>query len=161
MPKAHEQRWAGLLFGYIVFAALLGAATVPVYMYLAPDSKPLIIRLAVGCLAGTILLRLARAARTASDSERASAFEQASPSRRVPARPNPTFEELRANLRVGMASANYFDEYLWPHFNRIAGRDGAGLRLGRLVRPPDRRLRRRGPSFRSLARIVEILERTP
>lgn len=140
-PVAASLRY-GLLVGVVLFAA------VPVYVYLEPQWRALVPRLAAALLLGVALLelrgilarRVARHGASALDAARvAPAVEPGVPYRLV---------ELRASVRAGLRSRRHFETVLWPRLTELATRP---LPLPRLRRG-------RGPSLASFRAVVTAIE---
>jgi hypothetical protein len=144
-----------LLVAIAVRGAVLGGvvllATVPVYVYVEPAWRALVVRLAAALVLGTTLLHLRRALVEHLDRAPASALDEA----RVRRGPGPgvphRFQDLMNDVRAARRSRRYFEQVLWP---RLAALSSAPLEL-----PPTRR--GRGPSLSGLRAVLEAIERQP
>lgn len=138
-----------------VRAAVLGGvvllATVPVYVYVEPAWRALVVRLAAALVLGTTLLHLRRALVDHLDRAPASALDEA----RVRRGPGPgvphRFQDLINDVRAARRSRRYFEQVLWPRL--------AALSSAPLEPPPPRR--GRGPSLAGLRAVVEAIEKQP
>ena len=144
-----------LLVPIAVRAAVLGGvvllATVPVYVYVEPAWRALVVRLAAALVLGTTLLHLRRALVDHLDRTPASALDEA----RVRRAPGPgvphRFQDLINDVRAARRSRRYFEQVLWP---RLAAMSSAPLEP-----PPPRR--GRGPSLAGLRAVLETIEKQP
>ncbi len=144
-----------LLVPIAMRAAVLGGvvllATVPVYVYVEPAWRALVVRLAAALVLGTTLLHLRRALVDHLDRAPASALDEA----RVRRGPGPgvphRFQDLINDVRAARRSRRYFEQVLWPRL--------AALSSAPLEPPPPRR--GRGPSLAGLRAVVEAIEKQP
>jgi hypothetical protein len=144
-----------LLVPIAVRAAVLGGvvllATVPVYVYVEPAWRALVVRLAAALVLGTTLLHLRRVLVDHLDRAPASALDEA----RVRRGPGPgvphRFQDLINDVRAARRSRRYFEQVLWPRL--------AALSSAPLEPPPPRR--GRGPSLAGLRAVVEAIEKQP
>ena len=144
-----------LLVPIAVRAAVLGGvvllATVPVYVYVEPAWRALVVRLAAALVLGTTLLHLRRVLVDLLDRAPASALDEA----RVRRGPGPgvphRFQDLINDVRAARRSRRYFEQVLWPRL--------AALSSAPLEPPPPRR--GRGPSLAGLRAVVEAIEKQP
>jgi hypothetical protein len=140
-PLATSVRYA-ILVGIVLLAA------VPVYVYLEPQWRALVPRLAAALVLGMALLdlrgiltrRVARHGTSALDAARIPpASEPGAPQRLL---------ELTASVRTALRSRRHFEKVLWPRLSALA--------LRPLVPPPLRR--GRGPSLAGLRRVIAAIE---
>ena len=144
-----------LLVPITVRGAVLGGvvllATVPVYVYVEPAWRALVVRLAVAFVLGAILLQLRRALVDHLDRAPASALDEA----RVRRGPGPgvphRFLDLINDVRAARRSRRYFEQVLWPRLTALSSAP--------LEPPPPRR--GRGPSLAGLRAVLEALEKQP
>ena len=73
-----KRRWPGLVAAYVLLTVLLALPGVPLYYYLDPAHKPLVIRVCTGVLLAFTLHRLVRSARERLERQPASDFAAAS-----------------------------------------------------------------------------------
>jgi hypothetical protein len=134
-----------------VLGGMVLLATVPVYVYVEPEWRALVARLAAAFVLGTTLLQLRRALVDHLARGRASALDEA----RVRRGPGPgvphRFLDLVNDVRTARRSRRYFEQVLWPRLTAFSSAP--------LVRPPARR--GRGPSLASLRGVVDVIERQP
>jgi hypothetical protein len=132
-----------------VLGGLVFLAAVPVYVFVEPPWRALVVRLAAALVLGVALLQLrsALADRLAPNGVSAldEARERAGPEAGLPLR----FLDLMHDVRSALRSRRYFDRVLWPRLAALAGRP--------LVRPPVRP--GRGPSLASLSEVIADIER--
>jgi hypothetical protein len=143
-----------LLVPVAVRCGALGAvvllAVVPVYVYVEPPWRPLVVRLAAALVLGAGLLQL-RAAVAARLARGPSALDDARDRPRVaPAIPL-RFQELIEDLRASRRSRRHFERILWPRLTALASRP--------LTPPPARR--GRGPGLAGLRDVITDIEREP
>jgi hypothetical protein len=139
------------LLAHGVLAALLGLAALVAYLTLAPSWRPVGMRVACTVLVIAGCLRVRRAVRQRLELEGGSILEaprHAEPEPELDAR----FLRARDDLVASARSARYFESVLWPRLQAVAG--------GSLTPPAEpRRGRRRGPSLRTLDRLVAEAEK--
>jgi hypothetical protein len=137
------------------YASLVGVVTfvtVPVYVFVEPASRGVVVRLAAALvlgialldLRGALVLRLARDAPSALDAARA----------RPPAAPAvaPRLVALVADVRAAVRSRRHFEHVLWPRLRALSRRAPP--------RPPARSVGR-GPGLETLRDVVAAIEREP
>jgi hypothetical protein len=148
---ATERPLLGIAVRGSVLAGVVFLAAVPVYVYVEPSWRTLIVRLAAALVLGVTLLQLRRALVDHLARGGASALDQAR-TRRGPAPIVPHhFVDLMGAVRAGVRSRRHFEEGLWPRLQALTARP--------LLRP---RLRRgRGPSLASLRAVLDDLEQRP
>ncbi|PWU17092.1 MAG: hypothetical protein C5B48_16435 [Candidatus Rokuibacteriota bacterium] len=135
------------------FAIGLVLAAIPAYLGLPPSWRPAAVRVACALIVVIGCIRVLRGVRRsiASGGLSASVLD-ASPS----APPAPELDErflrLRDDLVFSSRSRRYFDVILWPRLSELSG--------PKLPPPATRRwIRRRGPSLRTLERLIADVER--
>jgi hypothetical protein len=126
-------------------------AAIPGYLTLGPSWQPVAVRVACAVIAITGCIRVVRGARRTIGESVLSALD-APP----PASPRPTLDErflrLRADLVFSRRDQRYFDAILRPRLLELGGAD----------LPPTMDLTaRRGPSLRTLERLIAEIERRP
>jgi len=143
-----ESRPVATTARYAVLVGLVLVAAVPVYVYLEPQWRALVPRLAAALvlgmalleLRGMLALRVARDGASALDAARIPPVaDHAAPQR---------LQELDASVRVALRSRRHFEEVLWPRLAALATRP--------LAIPPLRR--GRGPSLASLRDAITTIE---
>lgn len=133
----------GILGGVVLLAV------VPVYVYVEPEWRGLVARLASALVLGAGLLQLRRVLADRLMPFSASALDEArtrpGPEPQAPLR----LLDLLDDVRAAQRSRRHFETVLWPRLAALAPRP--------LVRP---RLRRgRGPSLASLRDVIADIER--
>jgi hypothetical protein len=137
--------------GFVGVLAVLVA--IPSYLTLAPDWRPLAIRLACAALVAFGCVRIVRSARGATAAGAASALDAPAP-RPQPVELDERFTRLRDELRFGVRRRSYFDTILGPQLRRLGGDDLP-------VPAPRRRAGGDGPALADLERIVAAIEARP
>lgn len=134
---------------YAVVGALVTFVTVPVYLYVEPPWRGLVVRLAVAFVLGVALLELrgALAERLASAGG-VPRDEGWTHGRTWPDVPQP-FLDAVTDVRAGARSRRHFEEVLWPRLEALATRP---------LPPPPCRSLGRGPSVASLRAVIAALE---
>lgn len=131
-------------------AAVVLLATVPVYVWVEPSWRALVVRLASAFVLGVALLELRRALADRLE-DHGSPLDAARGRRRAePAVPY-HFLELTHDVRAALRSRLHFDKVLWPRLTALASRP--------LARPPVRR--GRGPSLARLREALDVIEKQP
>jgi hypothetical protein len=154
MSRPHERHWARILLGYLVLLALVVLATAPLYLGVAADDRPLVLRLAAAAVVAIALLHLRTMLLEELDSASFSEFERALRPESLPATLDPGFLRLCEEVKNGMKSRDYFQHILWPRLLTLARQRGAALP----AEPPEGRPFRRGPSRRALEELLTRLE---
>ena len=77
MSPPPKRRWPGLVAAYVLLTVVLALPGVPLYYYLDPVHKPLVIRVCTGVLLAFTLHRLVRSARERLERQPASDFAAA------------------------------------------------------------------------------------
>jgi len=145
---AAEPRPAATTARYVVLGGIVLLAAVPLYVYLEPQWRALVSRLAAALVLGMALLelrgilagRVAHLDPSALDAARTTP----APAPAVPQR----LLELTASVRAGLRSRRHFERVLWPRLVALAARP--------LVPPPRRR--GRGPSLPALRKVIGAIE---
>jgi len=156
MPPRPERRWPSIAAGYLILLGVVAVATVIVYRFAEPASRPSIARAAAVLVLGVVLLHARGLARQSLESDPPSLFDAALA--RVPAAPvlDRLFQQLRSEVTFATRSASYFDHVLWPRLVRLHAAAGGD---GPLAKPPGRPWLRRGPSPDALGDVVTAVER--
>jgi hypothetical protein len=132
----------------VAFAAVVLVATIPVYVYVEPAWRALVVRLASALVLGVTLLQLRRTLAARLEDRGGSALDAA----RAGRAPEPAvpyhFLHLIVDVRAALRSRRSFERVLWPRLVALAARP--------LVRPPLRP--GRGPSLAHLRDVIADLE---
>jgi hypothetical protein len=151
MPPAERSRARPAVYTLLVVLGVLVA--IPAYLLVPVDWRPAAVRLACALLVIVGCRRIVAHARRALDGEAASPLDAQAPGRERPVL-DERFQRLRDDIVFGARSRRYFDTILWPRLQALAG--------GTLTAPPARRrVPRRGPSLRTLERLIAAIERRP
>jgi hypothetical protein len=171
-------RWPGLVAAYVLLTVVLALPGVPLYYYLDPPHKPLVIRVCTGVLLSFTLHRLVRSARERLERQPASDFAAAARPRQEVTSLAAPFERWQHQVLHSLRSRSYFVQMLrprllalWEHKRRAQGASGltdvavpsAGeVEPGPLAvlwhEPPRQLLPRRGISLRTMQALVQALE---
>lgn len=148
-------RAEGLLAPIAARCAVLGGvvllAAVPVYVFVEPPWRALVVRLASALVLGVALLQLRRALADRLAHSGASALDEAR-DRRGPEPSVPYhFLDLANDVRAARRSRRHFEKVLWPRLVALAPRP--------LVRPPARP--GRGPGLATLGDVITAIEKQP
>jgi len=159
MPRSRnglrrERHWPWTVAGYAVLFAVAAAATAFIYDSAAPAHQAGVIRLAVAFVAGVLLIRIRRYFRSEGDPP--SAFADALIRQPVAPKLDPGFVKLREDVANGSASRAFFDKILWPRLDALARAQGV---QSDLTLPAARAWRTRGPSRRTIAALLDDIER--
>lgn len=149
MPS-HTERSPYRLAAYGVLVVLVVLAAIPAYLLVAPAWRPLAVRLACSVIVVFGCTRVVGSIRRSIEDDPPSALDAPPPPPRRPALDD-RFVRLRDDLVFSRRSRHYFDTFLWPRLRRLGAADPA---------PPAER-RRRGPSLRTLERLIAEVERRP
>jgi hypothetical protein len=173
-----ERRWPGLVAAYLLLIVVLAVPAAPIYYYVEPAYKLLVIRVCAGIVLAFTLHRLVGAVREQLEQQPPSSFDAA-------ARPPvggvylaPQFERLRHEVGNSMRSRTYFTHILRLRLlalleRKVRGR--FGIRVADLAEsppagmdpkllavltyePPRRILPRRGIRLHELRALVQTLE---
>jgi hypothetical protein len=172
-----KRRWPGLVAAYVLLTVMLALPGVPLYYYLDPAHKPLVIRVCTAVLLAFTLHRLVRSVRERLERQPVSDFAAAAHPRQEVTSLAPPFERWRHEVTHSLRSRSYFVHVLrprllalWEHKRRTRGGSGLtdlaapsadGVEPGPftiLLHEPQRRLPRRGVSLRTLQELVQALE---
>ncbi|MGH7074352.1 MAG: hypothetical protein ACREFD_09165 [Stellaceae bacterium] len=151
MAKARERQWLRWLIAYSGFAIALAALTTFAYASAADAHKALVVRIAVATLVGIVLVHIGTRLWGRIDRMPPSAFEGANHPSPAPPAIDPLLVKLQVEIENGHMSRHYFDRVLWPRLERLRG--------AALIRPPQPRWHRRGPSLAALAALLSEIER--
>jgi hypothetical protein len=173
-----KRRWPGLVAAYVLLTVLLALPGVPLYYYLDPAHKPLVIRVCTGVLLAFTLHRLVRSVRERLERQPASDFAAAAHPRQEVIYLAPPFEKWRHEGTHSLRSRSYFVHVLrprllalWEHKLRARGGSGLtdlaapsadGVEPGPLTvlwhEPRQRLLPRRGVPLHTLQALAQALE---
>ncbi len=173
-----KRRWPWLVAAYVLLTVVLALPGVPLYYYLDPVHKPLVIRVCTGVLLAFTLHRLVRSVRESLERQPASDFAAAARPRQEATYLASHFERWQHEVTHGVRSRSYFVHVLrprllalWEHKLRTRGASGlvdlaapsvdggAPGPFTVLWHEPQRRLLpRRGVPLRTLQALVQALE---
>jgi hypothetical protein len=173
-----KRRWPGLVAAYTLLSMVLALPGVPLYYYLDPIHKPLMIRGYTGVFLAFALYRLVRSARKQFARQFTSDFATAIRPRQEVVYLAPAFEKWQRDVTHGLHSRWCFTHILrprllalWEHQRRTQGANGlsddalqstdkvASGPLAILWHEPRRRFHsRRGISLRTLRALIQTLE---
>ena len=140
------------LAAYGLLAVLVVLAAIPGYLWLPPSWQPVALRLACAVIVVIGCRRVIGGVRSI-EGDSPSVLDVPPPAPRRPTLDD-RFLQLRDELIFSSRSRHYFDTFLWPRLKKLGGAD--------LPAPVERpRPRRRGPSFRTLERLIAEIERRP
>ena len=135
--------------GWVVFGGLVLLAAVPVYVFVEPPLRALVVRLAAALVLGPVLLELRRLLAERLANLGASKLDEAGrrqwPEADIPLR----FQDLMLDVRATLRSRRHFEKVFWPRLTGLTARP--------LVRPPVRP--GRGPSLASLREVIADIEK--
>jgi hypothetical protein len=136
LPK---RRWPGLLAAYLLLIAILAVVAVPLYYYLAPLHKPLVIRVCAGIVLAFTLRQLVRTGREQLARQPVSAFAVAARPRTEAIRLAPQFDTWRDAVTYSLRDRSYFAHILRPRLlalfdRKLRARYGSGV--ARLMTQP-------------------------
>ena len=149
MPSLAE-RSRFRLVAYGLLSVLVVLAAIPGYLTLAPPWRPVALRVACALIVIGGCVRLVGKVRRSMDGGAPSVLDTPPPSPRAPAL-DERFLRLRDDLVFGSGSRHYFDVFLQPRLRALGG--------GEVDTPEGRR--RRGPSLRTLGRVIAEIEQRP
>ena len=173
-----KRRWPGLVAAYVGLIIVLALPGVPLYYYLDPTHKPLVIRVCTGVLLAFTLYKLVRGVREQLEHQPASDFAAAARPRQEITYLAPPFEKWQHEVTYSVPSRSYFVQVLRPRLLALyeykrRRRTGNGLTAGAAPsadsvepgpltvlwhEPRRRRLPRRGIPLRTLQALVQALE---
>jgi len=173
-----KRRWPGLVAAYVFLIIVLALPGVPLYYYLGPTHKPLVIRVCTGVLLAFTLHRLVRGVREQLEHQPASDFAVAARPRQEVTYLAPPFEKWQHEVTHSVHSRWYFVHVLQPRLlalweHKLCARGESGLTdlaaqsadevepgpLSVLWHEPRQRLLpRRGVPLRTLQALVQTLE---
>jgi hypothetical protein len=131
-----------------VLGGLVLLITVPVYVFVEPAGRVIVVRLAVALVLGVALLQLRSAHADRLAASEASAMDDARDQPGMETGLPLRFLDLMHDVRAALRSRRYFDRVLWPRLAAMADRP--------LARPPVRP--GRGPSLASLDKVITAIE---
>jgi hypothetical protein len=173
-----KRRWPGLVAAYVLLIVVLALPGVPLYYYLDPPHKPLVIRVCTGVLLAFTLHRLVRSVREQLERQPVSDFAAAARPRQEVTYLAQPFDRWQHQVLHSRRSRPYFVQMLrprllalWEHKRRARGASGlteVAVQAADEVEPgplsvlwhePPRQLPpRRGVSWRTLQALVQALE---
>ncbi|MBM3218793.1 MAG: hypothetical protein FJZ38_08935 [Candidatus Rokubacteria bacterium] len=133
-------------------ALLAALALIPGYLTVPPDWRPVAVRLACAFLVIVGSMRVIGRVRRSLEGETRSPLD---PARRPARHPvlDERFTRVRDDIVFGARSRRYFETILWPRLRKLGATE---------MPPPERRpMARRGPSLRTLERVIAGIERRP
>lgn len=127
-----KRRWPGLVAAYVLLIIVLALPGVPLYYYLEPAHKPLVIRVCTGVLLAFTLHRLVRSVRERLQHQPASDFAAAARPRQEAIYLTSRFEKWQHEVTHGVRSRAYFVQVLQPRLlalweHKWRTRDASGL----------------------------------
>jgi hypothetical protein len=134
-----ERRWPGLVAAYLVLVVVLAVPAAPIYYYVEPAYKLLVIRVCAGIVLAFTLHRLVGAVREQLEQQPLSSFDAAA---RLPAGAvylAPQFERLRDEVGNSMRSRAYFTHILRLRLLTLLDRKARarfGMRVTDLLEQP-------------------------
>jgi len=167
-----------LVAAYLGLLILLAIPAVPIYYYLEPAHKLLLIRVCTGIVLAFTLHRLLRTVGEQLEQQPASDFEAAARQQMAAIHLAPQFEKLREEVTNSVGSRSYFEHVLRLRLLALLDRRlraRFGIEVTRVVEQPmdgvdpglvavlthespRRRLPRRGIPLRELQALVQQLE---
>lgn len=156
MPLPRERRWPWITAGYAVLFVAAAAATAFVYDGAAPANRPAVIRIAVALVVAVLLVHLRAYFRGDPRWDPPSAFDEALIGQPVAPKLDPGFVKLREEVANSVASRSYFEKVLWPRLCALARARG---QQGDMPLPTERAWPGRGPSRRTIAALIDRIER--
>ena len=147
MPSRPE-RSRSRLIGYGFLSVLVVLAAIPGYLVLGPAWRPVAVRAACALIVVIGCVRVVGRVRRSLEDGAPSALDAPPPAPRGPAL-DERFLRVRDDLVFGSGNQRYFQVFLWPRLRTLGGDD--------LAVPAMRR--RRGPSLRTLGRLIAEIER--
>lgn len=151
-----KRNWPAIIIGYAIASLVLCAVTAFIYENAAPVNRPMVVRLAVVFAVSVVLIHARRAARGDPLWDPPSDFEKALAIEPPPIKLHPEFAKLRDEVANGIARRSHFERALRPRLVRLAETRGASA----VALDPASSSRRRGPSARELADMIQRIERS-
>jgi hypothetical protein len=158
MSRPPRLAWPGLLGRYLVLVAVLGVVGTSVYATAAPDTRPIILRLAVAAFVAVVLVHIYRHYRRQLEWLRPSAMDQARRGDQVEPKVAPAVTRLKEHVQRSLASERYYKEVLSPRLAQISEERGTRPRFHELA---GRRWPRRGPSLQAISDLVRRIGGEP
>jgi hypothetical protein len=143
---------------YAALVAVVLVVSAPLCAALAPEQRPLVLRLAAALLLGVALVDAVRLLHERLDGQPPSRLDGTIPPAEAPSDVDRHLRNLRDELRAAAASERYFDRVLWPRLTSLAQSLPAPPALVVPPRSFARRLFRRGPAPTALRDLVARLE---
>lgn len=173
-----KRRWPGVCAAYLLLGMALALPGVPLYFYLDPSHKPLVIRVGTGIVLAFALSRLVRRVREQLEGQPASDFAAAARPWQEGIRLAPPFATWQQQVTHSLRRRSYFAQILRPHLMalcedtlRVRAESGlthvttpcvddaaSGPLTVLLDEPPRRFLPWRGVPVRTLQALVTALE---
>lgn len=117
-----KRRWPGLLGAYLALLILLAVPSVPIYYYVEPAYKLLVIRVCAGAVLAFTLSRMLKAVREHLEQQSASSFEAAAGLPAEVISLAPQFEKLRNEVQNSRRSRSYYTHILRLRLLRLLER---------------------------------------
>jgi hypothetical protein len=117
-----KRRWPGLLGAYLALLILLAVPSVPIYYYVEPAYKLLVIRVCAGVLLAFTLSRMLKAVREHLAQQPSSGFEAAAGLPVEAVSLAPQFEKLRNEVQNSRRSRSYYAHILRLRLLRLLER---------------------------------------
>jgi hypothetical protein len=147
-----EQHPGPIAVRYAVLVGFVTLVAVPVYVFVEPPWRGLVMRLASALVLGVAILELrGTLARALTEIGRSPLDDARAPAVTRPDVP-PRFLALIDDVRAAVRSRRYFEQGLWPRLVALASPPPA--------RPAPRSLGR-GPSLASLRNVIAAIEKQP
>jgi hypothetical protein len=149
MPPAERSR--ARVAAWALVAVLAALALIPAYLLVPADWRPLGVRLACALVVIVVCVRTVGRVRRANEADAPSPLDAPRPAPRRPAQ-DERFVRVRDDVVFSTRSRGYFETILWPRLRKLGATE-----------PPAEAERRwparRGPSLRTLKRLIADIER--
>jgi len=127
-----KRRWPGVCAAYLLLGMVLALPGVPLYFYLDPSHKPLVIRVCTGVVLAFALSRLVRRVREQLEGQPVSAFAAAARSWQEVTHLAPPFAQWQQQVTHSLRRRSYFEQVLRPRLlglceDILRARAGSGL----------------------------------
>jgi hypothetical protein len=143
-----ERRTGAMVARYVALVGVVLLVAVPVYLYVEPPWRGLVMRLAAALVVGIAVLDLRGVLTLRLERREASAFDAARVAPLTAAGVPQRLQDLAASVRAATRSRRYFEGVFWPRLSTLARRP--------LVPPPARQ--GRGPSLARLREVIRSIE---
>jgi hypothetical protein len=173
-----KRRWPGLVGAYLALTILLAVPSIPIYYYVEPAYKLLVIRVCAGIVLAFTLYRLVREVGERLEQQLSTGFEAAAQPPAKGLSLAPQFEKLRDEVKHSLRDRSYFEHILRLRLlvlleRKLRARFGIGVAdlaerplegvdpklLDVMTHEPTRRTRLRwGIPLRGLRVLVQTLE---